>query len=289
MGVWGAGIYSSDYAADLRSMIRAITRLPFDGNRLLEILAETESDVSQNPNDEDFTSFWLVAADQFHKRGIETDHLFERAKKIIDSNQDLNMAAELGMTSADLKKRSKILQDLRNKIESPLPVKSRKTFSKPQPFLLEIGSLFIFPTSGNGEPINPYMTAEENECCGWKHEKWGAGLVVSRGRAFGYLAWYQAIKLSQTFPKSKKPTIEKLIKARWQLSSPGTLSRSHLKKMKFEILSSLELSVGSVENLLETTDGLYQAVEDISICNSLTIGDNNESNDLTDLDSLVEP
>ena len=42
MGVWGAGLYSGDFALDLRSTIRAVARLPYDGDKLVEILCETE-------------------------------------------------------------------------------------------------------------------------------------------------------------------------------------------------------------------------------------------------------
>jgi hypothetical protein len=30
MGVWGAGLYSSDMAADLRATIKSVLRLPYD-------------------------------------------------------------------------------------------------------------------------------------------------------------------------------------------------------------------------------------------------------------------
>jgi hypothetical protein len=42
MGAWGTGLYSGDFAMDLRGTIAAISRLPFDGDRLAEILCESE-------------------------------------------------------------------------------------------------------------------------------------------------------------------------------------------------------------------------------------------------------
>ena len=73
MGVWNPGLYSGDFALDLRSAIRAIARLPEDGDRLLDILCGTEPAAANNPQDEDHTTFWLVAADQFARRGIVSD------------------------------------------------------------------------------------------------------------------------------------------------------------------------------------------------------------------------
>lgn len=52
MGVWGAGLYSSDFAMDLCSTIGAVARLSFDGDRLVEILSETAPTAAGNPDDE---------------------------------------------------------------------------------------------------------------------------------------------------------------------------------------------------------------------------------------------
>ena len=68
MGTWGTRLYSGDFAMDLRSTIGAVARLPFDGDRLVEILCEAEPGAANNSNDEEHTIFWLVVADQFARR-----------------------------------------------------------------------------------------------------------------------------------------------------------------------------------------------------------------------------
>ena len=60
MGVWGAGLYSSDMAADMRAVIKSALRLPFDEDRIVDILREGEGRAAADPNDEDHTTFWLV-------------------------------------------------------------------------------------------------------------------------------------------------------------------------------------------------------------------------------------
>jgi hypothetical protein len=70
MGVWNTGLYSSDFALDLRSAISAVIRLPLDADQLVQALSELEPTASQSMDDEDHTSFWLVLADQFAKRGM---------------------------------------------------------------------------------------------------------------------------------------------------------------------------------------------------------------------------
>jgi len=116
MGVWSTGLYSGDFALDLRSTIKAIARLPYDGDKLVEILCGTEPAAANSPEDEDHTTFWLVAADQFAKRGIVSDRAREAALKIVDSGSDLAILEKLGMDPADLKKRRKVLEEVRARI-----------------------------------------------------------------------------------------------------------------------------------------------------------------------------
>ncbi len=70
MGVWGVGLYSGDFAADLRSTIAVVARLPFDPNRIVDILCETEPSAAIDASNEQHTTFWLIVADQFVRRGI---------------------------------------------------------------------------------------------------------------------------------------------------------------------------------------------------------------------------
>jgi hypothetical protein len=85
MGTWGAGLYAGDFAMDLRSTINAVAQLSFDADRLLDILCESEPEAANNPNDEDYTIFWLVVADQFAKRAIECGSVRETALRIIEA------------------------------------------------------------------------------------------------------------------------------------------------------------------------------------------------------------
>jgi hypothetical protein len=79
MGVWGSGLYSGDFAGDLRAAIRAVSRLPFEADRLVEILSSIEPGAANNSDDNDHTTFWLVAADQFAKRGIACERVRDKA------------------------------------------------------------------------------------------------------------------------------------------------------------------------------------------------------------------
>src|SRR5690242_16700428 len=116
MGAWGSGLYSGDFAADLRAAVRAVARLPFDAHRLLEILIGIEPNAATNQNDEDHTTFWLILADQFAKRGVVCDRVRQTALQIIDDGRDIEILRSLGMEPALLRKRQSVLSDLRTRI-----------------------------------------------------------------------------------------------------------------------------------------------------------------------------
>ena len=98
MGVWGTGLYSGDFAMDLRNTIAAVAHLPFDTDKLVDILCETDPAAANNPDDPDHTTFWLVVADQFAKRGIVCDRARDKAVTIIDTGSDIAMLGKLGMS-----------------------------------------------------------------------------------------------------------------------------------------------------------------------------------------------
>src|SRR5215831_18483474 len=105
MGTWGVALYSGDFAMDLRATIGAVVRLPFDPDRLVKILCETEPAAANDPNDEEHTTFWLILADQFAKRGVASDRIREKALVIIAAADDIAMLEKRGMKPADIRKR----------------------------------------------------------------------------------------------------------------------------------------------------------------------------------------
>ena len=148
MGVWTAGLYSGDFALDLRSAIRAVAQLPFDGDRLTEILAETEPAAASDPENEDHTTFWLIVADQFARRGIVCDRVRGAALTIIDSGSDLALLRKLGMNASNLTKRAKILKGVRERVATtPQKGAPRARLKNPQPLLMGLGDVVVYPTS----------------------------------------------------------------------------------------------------------------------------------------------
>jgi hypothetical protein len=147
MGAWGIGLYSSDFAMDLRGSVKAVARLPFTPDRLLEFLCAAEPAAANDPKDADYSIFWLTLADQFANRGIDCASARERALGIITSGADLAAMAARGLDERSLLKRRAMLEDLRRRISVPIDTaKSRRVVLKaPQKLLMAVGEVLAYP------------------------------------------------------------------------------------------------------------------------------------------------
>jgi hypothetical protein len=272
VGVWGAGLYSGDFAMDLRSTTSAVGRLPFDGDKLLDILCQAEATAAGNPNDEDHTVFWLVIADQFAKRGIACDRARDKALAIIDGGSDIALHARLGMSGPGLEKRRKMLQGLRSHLTAPQA--SRKpgpVLKKPQAFLMDVGDVFVYPTCA-GRCINAYAQSKEKDPHWAGQDGWSALVIIDHGRAFDFLAWYRPLTIMTA--TAERPTLAGLRgEMPWILRSAGTCSPVHFRRMELEKIGTLPVDVGKSGRAFPgTRPGTRQAISDISLCNHLHVG-----------------
>jgi hypothetical protein len=86
----------------------------------------------------------------------------EKAPTIIDNGGDLAMHEKLGMSPAELKKRQKILAEVRalerwgSRQREPRTVLKRR----PQPFLIQVGDCTVYPTAGR-DCINSHYASKE--------------------------------------------------------------------------------------------------------------------------------
>ena len=271
MGAWGTGLYSGDFALDMRSTIRAVARLPYHGDRLVELLCDSEPAAATRPDDPDHTVFWLVVADQFAKRSIDSPRAREMALSIIDQDRDLATFASLGMPPKDLERRRRVLDEVRARLLSPIePGKPRPTLKQPQPYLFEIGDCYAYPTS-DGNPINPYF-ASLDRTPSWRQDGWGVTVVVERGRAFDFLAWYRFVTVDAPFAeKPAAPPMEPT--QRWLLRQPGTVTSLHIKRLRLDLLGSLRIDPERLWTVFpRLPPGTVQAANDISIVGDMEIG-----------------
>lgn len=278
MGVWGVGLYSGDFAQDLRGTIRAVARLPFDNDRLVDILCEAEPTAANHADDADHTTFWLVVADQFSKRGMACDRVREKALAIIDGGSDLAMLAKLGMDSPGLKKRRQMLDELRLRLAAPVGARRGSVLRKPQAYLMEVGDVLVYPTCG-GRCINPYFASKAEQTYWgdggskpWKQDGFGAMVIVDRGRAFDFLSWYRPLKISMAI--EQKPTVAELRgELLWKLPLAGTCSTVHFKRMELEKIGALSIDTEKFKRAFPNLrPGTAQAIGDISIANQMETG-----------------
>ena len=275
MGVWGTGLYSADFALDLRATVSAVTRLPFDPDRLVELLCDAEPSSANNPSDEDHTTFWLVLGDQFAKRGIACDRVRDKALAIIDRGIDVAMLEKRGMKASGLTKRSRMLAELRARIVTAPTGKPRKVLRKPQRLLMEAGDVLVYPTCA-GKCINPYFATKElnrqytkDGPLPWKQDGWAAMVVILCGRAFEYLAWYLAVTTATA--TIDRPSLDVLRgDVLWRLRLPGTCSPVHFKKMELEKIGAWQIDPQRAKDLSPGQRlGISAPVSDRSIANSM--------------------
>jgi hypothetical protein len=278
VGVWATGLYAGDFALDLRSTLGAVAKLPFDIERLVEILSESEQSAASNPDDPDHTTFWLVVADQFAKRGIESDRARQMALQVIDSGHDLKTLEKLGMQGPDLRKRKKVLEEVRQRILTPEPrTKPREVLKAPQPLLMRTGDVLAYPTFG-GRCRNPYFVDQNKDRMGsaaapWQADSWSAMVIVDSGRAFDFLAWYRPLTLTQAL--SDKPGLAIVLQEEllWCMARPGTSTSSHFKRMGIEKIGEVAIDRARVVKCLgEMRPGISAAVSDISLANQISVG-----------------
>jgi hypothetical protein len=277
MGVWATGLYAGDFALDVRSTIGAVAKLPFESDQLLDILCESERAAADRADDADHTTFWLVVADQFAKRGIENKRAKEIALEIIDSNRDLAMLEKLGMQAGDLRKRKKVLNEVRERILAPIArAKPREVIKQPQELLMQTGDALVYPTFG-GRCRNPYFVDQDKDRMGtalapWHIDSWAAMVIVDCGRAFDFLAWYRPLTLAVAM--GEKPALAALKgDLIWKLGRPGTCTAPHFKRMGLEKIGTFAIDGEKLKACFgELRPGTSAAVSDISIANQISVG-----------------
>ena len=258
MGSWGIGLYQDDSAADLRSMIATIAKLPANGDRILQIVLDNWKE-PVGLEDDGGPTFWLVVADQFERRGIPCSRAFDQALAAIGTGADLRDLEARGVYPPDLKKRAKILSSLAERFRSPGPPRQQPKDSKPPPLVVETGDVYRFPTMAD-KAFNPYLPSWEQS--GFRPDGWGALLIVAQGRAFDWFPWCAASGL--TVDPDRPPLLADAIRARFiaedQRGNYLVPRRTHMKKIGMELLGRLTLDPTKAAGAMPRDDSAQRAV-----------------------------
>jgi hypothetical protein len=275
MGIWSTSLYSGDFAKDLRATVAAVLRLPFPPDRLAEIVCETAPSAAHNPANEEYTTFWLVIADQFAKRGVVCDRVRATALSILDGGEDIAIHRRLGMKPSDLRKRARQLEEVRARLVSSRNAEHRSVLRTPQPLLMQVGDVMVYPTC-RGKHINPYYASKElityhshGGPIPWTHDGWGAMVIVDAGRAFDFLSWYRPVTLA--LASALKHSMESLRgELLWRFELAGTCSPNQFRKMELENIGVLPIDPEKLRHVFPgIRPGTSAAVQDISIGNRM--------------------
>ena len=277
MGAWGAGLYSSDMAADMRAVIKSALRLPVDEDRVVEILKDCEPRAATDPGNEDHTTFWLVLADQFEKRSVAHTPTREKAIAIIDRGDDLAMMEGLGMRQADLRKRGDKLAELRARLAvAPQVSKPRAMMKAPERYVLDLGVLYACPVQGSN-CINPYRGKKNHNGSPWLADGWRQFVILNRGRAFDYLAWYHPLVAKK--PVREKPQLsDATADLWWQLDTPKTCPRRYFDRMEIAAIGTLPIDMEKARDRFAKSkpgyvplgaDGRSWAVNEVTIADTM--------------------
>jgi len=148
--------------------------------------------------------------------------------------------------------------------------KPRKTMKRPEPYVFDAGGVYIYPTR-DGDTINPYMGPKYFNRTKWCPNGFGLMLVIGRGRAFDYLAWYQAVTSVEVV--SSIPDRTNLIgEIRWRPPIYGTCSPAHFRKIELEEIGVFPIDQARLDHFFpHLAEGTSYAIQDISLANGMAI------------------
>ncbi|QEH67730.1 hypothetical protein [Cellulosilyticum sp. WCF-2] len=145
MGTWGTGLYSNDLALDLKG---TYMRLLKEGKTKEEVerltIEQYEDTMECEDEDEDDETIdaWLVLADLEWKYGRLSERVKARALGYLETGKGLEAWEECSNT--DYKKREQVLEQLREKLLSPMPAEKKIRVPKPYECEWKLGDVFAY-------------------------------------------------------------------------------------------------------------------------------------------------
>lgn len=261
MGAWGEGLYEDDEACDVRDLISLLSKMPGDGDAILQLALE-QFERNEDLDEDGCPTFWMVIADQFAKRGIECDRAIKQALLSIDSGADLADMEARGMEPQGLKARKKVHEKLRKRIDNPKPASSRRIPKTPPRVVVEPGEIYSFPTM-DGSGFNAWFSSWDE--AGFVPNGWGSLIILEAGRVFDWFPWASYTPLV-TNP-AREPTLKDALKAKTLFSNGVAYfapKKSHMNKMGMNFLGKVELSLEAIQELKKLS---HSSPKEAVMCN----------------------
>ncbi len=139
MGAWGAGLYQDDVTCDVREDYLDRLRIGYTN------VEATQDVINQNidsiEDEEDGPLFWFALADTQWKYGRLLPEVRDVALKYIESGQDLKRWEE---SKSLYNKRKKVLEDLREKLNSAQPSEKKVRKLKIHKATWKVGDVLLY-------------------------------------------------------------------------------------------------------------------------------------------------
>lgn len=231
MGAWGGGLYDSDFARDLKGVIKGIWRAPLSDD---EILAEIGAPTPSGPDDVEALDHWLILADQLERAGMPRRPVFDRAVAIIEAGEDLAALEALESGQDVLARRRKVHCELLERLRNPRPAKQRRPLTKAQPLLFEANEAIAWPTVRGC--ISSYVR-EDGSVASFEPDGWGFGIVSAVGHLYGVLAFHSVQALR--WRRKERPSPEFAARCPRSEHHYGTMTEQHFSGLRIERLGAV--------------------------------------------------
>jgi hypothetical protein len=122
--------------------------------------------------------------------------------------------------------------------------------------------------------INPYLGKKNLDSSPWIPDGWRQFVILDRGRAFDYLAWYQPLVCKR--PVREKPQLaDAVADLWWKLETPKTCPQRHLERMGITAIGELPIDMDKARARFPKSRrgivflGCGAAVNDVTIADTM--------------------
>lgn len=152
MGTWGPGLYQNDVSDDIKlGFIDKCKR----GHTIEEATEIFIKEYAEELNDgDDAPNFWFALADIQWKYGKLLPKVKENALHYIEN--ELKTETYNEFDKRDAKKRKKVLEDLREKLASPMPPEKKISQYRLYQCEWKVGDIYAYPLDAEVWKDNPY-------------------------------------------------------------------------------------------------------------------------------------
>ena len=142
MGSWGPKLYQDDVAEDIRDYYKDQLRRGKTNEEVTNELIEDNEDIISD--DDDAPVFWFALADTQWSLGRLFPFVKEKALEHLKSGTNLKRWEEEAINKKEYKVREKVLQELKQKLMSPMPPEKKVSQYKLYKCEWNIGDVFAY-------------------------------------------------------------------------------------------------------------------------------------------------